>query len=150
MIIQIRIVDFLASIRVSVHVVRTVQSIVLPISCYKVDGTKIGSCEYTADELCRFMTIWWPQFFGAKTCSSVFTAFGIDCTCPFKSLKAQAVAIENKKIDIPDFGSPILSYFSTGDFSIKLVAYEHNSNNNQPLFCGSFKYTVVKSSSHGR
>ena len=139
-----------ASIRLHVQAIRTVQSLVLPVSCYKVGDTKVGSCEYSGTEICRFMTIWWPQFFGAQTCSAVFSAFGIDCSCPFKSLKAQTVNITNKKIDIPDFGSPILSYFSTGDFSIKLVAYEEGPSVTQPLFCGTFKYTVHKSHSTGK
>lgn len=139
-----------ARIRLTVQAIRTVQSIVLPVSCYKVEGTKVGSCEYTGEELCRFMTVWWPQFFGANTCSSVLTAFGIDCQCPFKGLKAQTVNIVNKNIDIPDFGSPILSYFSTGDFSLKLIAHEEGSIATQPLFCGSFKYSVHKPGYSGK
>ena len=140
----------IASIRLSVQAIRTVQSIVLPISCYKVGDTKVGSCEYSGAELCRFMTSWWPQFFGTQSCSSVFSSFGIDCSCPFKTVKAQTVNIVNRKIGIPEFGSPILSYFSTGDFLIKLVAHEEGAITPQPLFCGTFKYTVYKGHSSGK
>ena len=142
--------SYLASFQLQVTVVRTVQSIFLPVSCYKVAGTKVGSCEYSSTELCRFMTTWWPQFFGATTCSSILTAFGMDCTCPLKTVKAQTVNIVNKKIDIPDFGSPILSYFSTGDFSVKLVGYEEGTPRTNPFFCGTFKYTVKKGGSSGK
>jgi hypothetical protein len=96
------------------------------------------------------MTTWWPQFFSVNTCSPILLAFGIDCTCPFKTLNAQTINIVDKKIDIPDFGSPILSYFSTGDFSIKLVAKEQATSTTEPLFCGTFKYTVKKHGATGK
>ncbi|CAF1263111.1 unnamed protein product [Adineta ricciae] len=101
-------------IKADLKIVRTVSGIKLPISCYIVEGEKVGSCSYP--DLCALMKRLAPMENG---CPANLLEHNIDCECP--------VDITTKNIDIEiDVTIPkapeAASWLSVGDFDVNIKA----------------------------
>ncbi|CAF0893114.1 unnamed protein product [Rotaria sordida] len=124
--------------KLSVDILRTVSGIRLPVRCYIVDGLPVGSCNYTADEMCKLISNWWPKTFGLYLTSLVSTILGNNCNGFLREIPINQIVTYNEILELPNLSGSILSFLMSGDFDVKIVAMEQNIK----IFCGTFKYTI--------
>ncbi|CAF2685305.1 unnamed protein product [Rotaria sp. Silwood2] len=124
--------------QLSVDILRIVSGIRLPVKCYLIDGLYVGSCRYTGDQLCTLIGSWWPKTFGLYLTSLVATILGNSCNGSLRDVPINQIVAYKEVLELPNLSGNILSLFTSGDFEVKIMAMEQDTN----VFCGTFKYTI--------
>ena len=102
-------------VKSSFNIIRTVAGLSIPVRCFLVDNTFIGSCTYNDTCTTWINTTGWNP----NNCPAIFLNAGINCRCPF-NLPAGPLD-ETFSIEIQDLSQNlILSFMASGDFDVKL------------------------------
>lgn len=117
-------------------IIRTIAGLALPVRCYIVDNTYVGSCSYA--DTC---TTWLNAIggFDPSNCPEVLVNAGIDCVCPFKVPAGNVNSVGS--LNVTDLSqNKYISFFSTGDFDLKLTLNDQVGY----LGCVNLKFTMKK------
>lgn len=121
------------TLRTDLNIIRTISGLALPVRCYLVEDTWMGSCTYY--DFCNTFI----GFLDPNDCPQSFIDAGISCSCPLDIPEGSVDLFYN--LDVPDFSqNRLLSFISIGDFDVKLVL-------NDPVGyfgCINLKFTMKK------
>ena len=69
-------------VKADIKLIRIINGLTLPVDCYLMDGTYVGSCSY--NDLCAFTNFIFNL--NQSKCPEFLINNGFDCTCPYNFL----------------------------------------------------------------
>ena len=121
-----------ASFTVTLKIVRTVNNIKLPVSCYKMDGHPVGSCTFSSEKVCDYIHHWTAQQSNSYVwMTPIMKMLGLTVSCPTHVIS-----------EVPDVTTLFYNFLAPGTYNVTVKVDELNASSAEPFFCGVFTYAL--------
>ena len=119
-------------VKADIKLIRIISGLTLPVNCYLMDGTYVGSCVY--NDLCAFTNFIFNL--NQNDCPEFLINNGFDCTCPF-DLPNGDLNI-NEIFQVPALATTAVTFLGSGDFDFTIKATMGTTN----ILCLNMKFAT--------